>query len=121
MELMVKRIGKQSALIILPLAALSLLFAKGNWQFPSNVVLGGAISLLSFRVIVWAVRRFMGKPMGHPIIIGLSAVKILVIFMVLATLATFKLVNPVGLTVGFTVVLGIIVKEGLVAARKEQR
>jgi F0F1-type ATP synthase assembly protein I len=120
MQEMTKRVARQSAYAVIPLALLSLALPHTDWRSAFSVLLGGAISLASFRVVIWAVRRFLGAPMGQPVIIGLSAVKIIVIFLLLAALAMLKLIHPVGVTVGFTVVLIIIVKEGLVFARREQ-
>jgi F0F1-type ATP synthase assembly protein I len=120
MEQMTRRVVRQSVCAVIPLSLLSLVLTQTDWRSAFSVLLGGAISLASFRVLIWGVGRFLGSPMGQPIIIGLSAVKIIFIFVFLAALAMLKLIHPLGVTAGFTVVLVIIVKEGLVLARKEQ-
>ncbi|MGE5237206.1 MAG: ATP synthase subunit I [Chloroflexota bacterium] len=120
MKEMVRRVARHSVYAVIPLSLLSFVFPNADWRLAFSTLLGGAISLGSFRAITWAVEKFLGKPMGQAIIIGISSVKILLIFVLLAVLAMFKLIHPVGVTVGFTVVLAIIVKEGLTFARKMQ-
>jgi F0F1-type ATP synthase assembly protein I len=116
---MLQKISKLSIFVILPLAALSLLATNWDWRFGSSVLLGGLVSLASFRAITWAVRKFLGTEMGQPIIMGLSVLKIMAIFILLVVLAIFGLVHPVGLVIGFTAVLVIIIKEGYLFARRE--
>lgn len=121
MQVMLQRISRLSAWTILSLAVLSLFFTAWDWRFGGSILLGGLVSLASFRAIAWAVRKFLGTEMGQPIIMGLSILKILAIFILLVVLAIFGLVHPVGLVIGFTAVLVIIVKEGFLFARREAR
>lgn len=118
LEGMKRAISRQSAAVIVPLALVMLLFDQWNWRMPFSVIAGGVISLVSFRVIVWTVTKFLGQEMGQPIIMGISSLKILVIFLLLALLAYFRLVNVPGLVVGFTAVLILIIKEGYLFARR---
>lgn len=119
MEIMIKRIFKQALIVISVLAAISFFFAE--WRFPLSVMIGGIIFLASLWSIFWAVRKFLGSAMAHPIIIGISSVKILLIFVILAALAMFGLINIVGLMTGFIASLIITVKEGFIAARQESQ
>lgn len=116
-ETMTKRINKQAAVVIALLAIVSVFFTE--WRFPLSIIIGGIIFLASFWVIIWAVRKFAGKHMAQPIIMGISTLKILLIFAVLIVLAILKLINITGLVIGFTVSLIIMTKEGFIAARKE--
>jgi hypothetical protein len=113
---MIKKISKFSMLIIPAIAVASLFFAE--WLFAVNLLLGGAISLLSFRIIVWAVRKFIDMQMAQPLIMGISILKITGIFIFLVITAYFRLLVPIPLLTGFTLVLAIIVWQGLVMARK---
>lgn len=116
MQETIKRITKQSLIIIPPIAALSFFFT--DWLFAFNVLLGGVISILSFRTVAWAVRKFVGMRMAQPVIIGISILKIISIFIFLVILAYFGLIKPVPLLVGFTLVIAIMTREGLIAAKK---
>ncbi len=117
MEIMIKKIFKQSLILISVLAAISVFFAE--WRFPLSVMIGGIIFLASLWSIFWAVRKFLGQAMAHPIIIGISTIKILAIFIILVALAMLGIINVVGLMTGFIASLIVTVKEGLVAARQE--
>lgn len=119
MELMIKRTAKQSVLVVIPAALIALLYTSGEWRPALSILIGGAISLASFRVIVWGVRKFIGRQMAQPIIMGLSVIKILVIFVILVLLSLFRVIEPIGIVIGFTLVLVIITKEGFLFARRE--
>jgi len=113
---MIQRITLQSLIGIPAIAALSFFFA--DWPFPFNIILGGCISLFSFRTVAWGVRKFLGMQMAQPVIMGLSILKIMFIFVFLVVLAYFGLVRPVPLLAGFVVVLAIIVREGFITSKK---
>jgi hypothetical protein len=113
---MIKKTGKISLVITAALAAITFFFE--GWLFAFNILVGGSISLLSFRAIVWAVRKFLLLQMAQPLIMGISLVKITAIFIFLLALAHFSLLLPVPLLAGFTLVLVIIIWQGIVMAGK---
>jgi F0F1-type ATP synthase assembly protein I len=136
---MIQRTTRQSLIAIPAIAAI--FFFLADWIFPIkvllgggisngvmeqaeklrgafNVVLGGGISLFSFRTVAWSVRKFLGMQMAQAAIMGISILKVTLIFFLLAILAYFKLVSPIPLMVGFVVVLAIVIKEGFIAAGK---
>lgn len=117
MERMIKRIFKQAIIIIPIIAIISFFFAE--WRFPLSVLIGGIVFLLSLWSIAWAVKKYLCKAMAQQIIIGISTIKILLIFFVLAILAMFKLINIIGLVIGFIISLLIAVKEGFLTAKQE--
>ena len=92
-----------------------------DWLFALNGVIGGAISLFSFRTMAWAVRNFLGTQMAQAVIMGISVGKILLIFVFLIIIAYFHLVKAIPLLAGFTLVLAIVIKEALIAAKKASR
>jgi F0F1-type ATP synthase assembly protein I len=116
---MVQRTTKLSFIVIPALAAISLFFS--DWLFALNVLLGGFISLFSFRTVAWSVRKFLGVQMGQPVLMGISILKVTLIFVLLVLLAYFKLVRPAPLMIGFICVLAIVIKEGLVTAKQESQ
>jgi hypothetical protein len=113
---MIKKTGKLSLIITAALAVISF-FVEG-WLFAFNIFAGGSISLLSFRAIVWAVRKFLGNQMAQAAIMGISVIKITAIFIFLVILAYFSLLLPVPFLAGFTLVLAIIIWQGIVLAGK---
>lgn len=117
MEIMIKKTFKQSLILISILAAGSVFFME--WRFPLSVIIGGIIFLASLWALSWAVKKYLGKPMGQIIIVGISAMKILSIFIILAALAMLGLINVVGLMTGFVASLMVTLKEGFIAARQE--
>lgn len=114
----IEKIIKQSAFIIFPIAIISLFFIE--WRFAFSLLIGGSVFCGSLRMIMWEVDKFINKPMGQTIIVGMSAVKILIIFILLVILADFKLLNILGLMIGFTLVQLIILKEALVSVKNSR-
>ncbi len=117
MEIMIKKIFKQALIAIAIVVMISFFFTE--WRFPFSVIIGGIIFLASLWSIFWAVRKFLGKAMAQPIIIGISSIKILFIFIILAILAILELINVVGLVTGFVVSLIITLKEGFITVKHE--
>lgn len=115
-ELMVKRIYRQSAFVIGALAIITLFFR--DWRFSLGIVIGGIAGEVNLRGIVWSVRALLGTEKAQTKMMVLSMFRLLVIFSILIILAIFKVIKPYGLLIGFTVVFIIMVKEGLIAAKK---
>ena len=139
---MIQRTTRQS-LIAIPILTV-ILFFFADWIFPFkvllgggigdgtvemaekvtgafNMLLGGGISLFSFRTVAWSVRKFLGMQMAQPAIMGISIVKITLIFVFLVILAYFRLIRPIPLMLGFIVVIAIVIREGFIASRKAGR
>jgi hypothetical protein len=115
-ELMVKRIYKQSAIMLIVSAVISIFFT--DWRFSLSILIGGFIGIFNLRGIVWSVRSLLGTEKAQTKMMVLSMFRLLVIFSILIILAIFKVIKAYGLLIGFTVVFIIIVKEGLIAAKK---
>ncbi len=117
MEQMLRKIYKLTFIVIPGLAIVAGALWWGEWLIPLSIFIGGGLSLASIRIIVWAVKRFLGTSMALPIIIGISTIKILAIFSTMVLLAVLGLLHVVGMVTGFTAVLFIITLEGYRAAR----
>lgn len=116
MIVMTGRIEKYSVLLLAGIACVAAFLAE--WRFPAGVLIGGGICLLSYLIIVWSVRRFVGLPMAQVVIMGVSLLKITVVCLLLVILSHFRVINIFGLVLGFTTVLGIILLEGYRFARR---
>ncbi len=117
MEIMIRRIYKQTPIIISILAIISSFFTE--WRFPLSIIIGSIIFLMSLWSIIWAAKKFIYQGSGQPAIIVVSTLKILLIFGLLVVLAMLELINVIGFLTGFTVSLLITAKEGFIAARRE--
>jgi len=114
---MIQKTTKYTLIIIPILAAAAFYFT--DWMYSFNIVLGGCISLLSFRAMAWAVRSFLGTQVAQAAIMGLSILKVLLIFTFLVALQYFfRIIRPVPFLASFTLVLAIIIKEALAVAKK---
>ncbi len=116
-ELMVKRIYKQSAVALIAAAVVSIFFTE--WQFPLSILIGGLIGIINLRGIVWSVRSLLGTEKAQAKMMVLSMFRLLVIFSALIILAIFGIIKAYGLLAGFTIVFIIMIKEGLIAAKRE--
>lgn len=117
MEIMIKRIYKQTPIVVSLLAIVSAFFTE--WRFSFSIIIGSIIFLASLWSIVWAVKKFLYHGSGQISIVVLSALKMLIIFAFLVFLAMLELINVIGFIIGFTVSLIITAKEGFIASRKK--
>lgn len=114
----IKRINKQTLLLVPAVAVASYLLWQ-NETVAFNVILGGFISWLSLRELAWAVKKFFGKPMFQLTVIGLSYIKLGLIFLFLWFIAIKGWFNIKGLLIGFLAVLVVSVKEAYLHIKKQ--
>lgn len=119
MEALLKKINKRSALLLAPLALLSLLPTQGDWRFAVSIFLGGLVGLANLKGLVWSVTALLDADGARGKIVFLSLFKLLIIFTVVLVLAVLKLVSLFGLLIGLTVVVILILKEGLAAHKND--
>ena len=115
METMIKRVNKQSAVVVAPLALIAFFFT--DWRFALSIPVGGLVAIANLRGLVWSVNALFGMERAGGKIVFLSIFRLMIVFLVLIILAAFNVINPVSLLVGLTVVFVIIMKEGLLAAK----
>lgn len=118
METMIRRINNQSAIIIIPLALLSLFFTVRDWRFALGIIIGALVAVSNLKGLIWSVTALLGMERSSGKIVFLSIFRLLIVFAILLVLAGLKLINLFGLLIGLTVVFVIILKEGLTAAQK---
>ncbi|MCE5312141.1 MAG: hypothetical protein LLF86_03205 [Nitrospiraceae bacterium] len=118
MDNMLKKINKQSWLLLGIAAVASLFFADVIFAF--SILLSGALGILNFRGIVWGAKSLIGGDKAQLKMLVLSMFKLLVMFSILLILVIFKLINLFGVLIGFTIVFVVMVKEGLIAARNKE-
>ncbi|HCZ11719.1 MAG TPA: hypothetical protein DHV16_05590 [Nitrospiraceae bacterium] len=116
-ELMVKRIYKQSVVALTAAAVISIFFTE--WRFSLSVLIGGLVGIGNLKGIVWSVTALLGAGQARAKMMILGMFRLLVISSVLIILAIFGIIKAYGLLAGFTIVFIIMVKEGLLAAKRE--
>lgn len=117
MEGITKRVYKQALYILAPLCLVSLFFAE--WRFSFSMAVGGLVGVGNLSGLAWSVTALLAADKAPSKMVFLSIFKLLFIFLFLLILAVFKLINPWGLLVGFTIVIVLIIKEGLIAAKRD--
>lgn len=109
---------KQSAFILTSLMAISVFFTE--WRFPLSILIGGLVGIGNIKGIEWSANAILGTKNVHIKMVVLSMFRLLIIFSALIILAIFKVINAYGFLIGFTVVLIIIVKEGLTGGKDDK-
>jgi len=112
---LIKRIYRQGIVILLPLSAISAFF---EWKkLPISILFGGILGFANLKGLAWGLRDFAisAKPSGR--VIFLSLFRFFMLAFILLILSILKLINLVGILIGFTVIFILILKEGLRAAK----
>jgi hypothetical protein len=88
------------------------------WFLAGSILFGGALGLLNFRWLAFAVERRLSKqiaPPGpsNPAIAILNAFKLSAIFLVLFIVIKWQVVHVIGLVIGLSLSFAAIIWEGL--------
>jgi hypothetical protein len=113
---LVKRIHRHGTIILIVLAGLSAFY---EWRkLPLSILVGGALGLANLKGLAWGLKDFgaSNRPGGK--VIFFSLFRFLMIAFILIALALLRLINFVGVLIGFTVVFILILREGLQAAKE---
>lgn len=113
---LIKRIYKQGIFILLPLAAISAFY---EWKkLPLSILVGGILGLVNLKGLVWGLKDFTPSSTPSKKVIVLSVLRFFALAFILLVLAILKMINFIGILIGFTVVFILIIKEGLRFARE---
>jgi hypothetical protein len=130
---LLKRVIKQSSIVIIPLALLSLLvdwkdehlkFMRlfGNPAFvPISIIIGGIMGIANLKGLVWGTENLLGTTKANAKLIFLSLFRLLVFFTAIIILTFLKLINLLGFVAGLTVVFLILIKEGMRMAQDQAK
>ncbi len=117
MKMMIKKIYKQS---IIALVILSAIAAFVEWKrLPISILTGGLIGLVNLKGIAWGIKGLSGEDKqitGRFLVF--SFLRMIGIALFLVVLFMYEIVSVIGVALGFTLVMAILVKEGLKSARK---
>ncbi len=127
---LVRRVIKHSALIILPLSLLSLLvdwnreglrFLRpfGNPDFMTvSIIIGAVLGIANLKGLIWGLDSMLGTQQGNTKLVFLSLLRLFILFGIVIVLAALKLINLLGFLIGMTVVFFVLIKEALKEAQK---
>ncbi len=107
---MEKRIYKISGLSVLALTVISAFFMPK--EIPAGILAGGVLMLANFRGLAWGVTGFLGTKKATGKMVFFSALRFMIILLVLIALLKLHLVNLLGVIVGMTAVFTVILAAG---------
>jgi hypothetical protein len=113
----INKIYKQAAFIVIPLAVASAFLEPV--KLPFGILAGAVLALINFRGMMRNLQSLIGTDSPTAKLVFSSIVRLFVVFAVIVALALLKAVNLVGLMVGFTVVVVLVVREGYIESQSE--
>ncbi len=116
---LIRKINKNSLTLLLPVAAVSALF---EWKkLPVSILTGGALGLLNIKALAWGVQGLLGAYKPTAKMLFFSQFRLVILFLLLTLLVYLKLVNIFGIIAGFTIVFGMVIREGLKYSKEEEK
>ena len=128
---LVKKVIKQTIIVILPLVILSLLvdwnkeslrFLRpfGNPAYVTiSIILGAILGIANLKGMTWGIESMLGTHQANAKLVFLSLLRLFILFAVIIVLAALQLINFLGLLAGMTVVFIFLIKEGLKMAQRQ--
>ncbi len=113
---LIKRINKKSLIALAIVAACSAFF--DGKKVPAGILIGGILGLANVRGLSWSVEGLLGSYRATGKMIFFSIFRLAILFVIVAALVYFRVVNIFGILIGFTVVFAFLVIEGLKDADK---
>ncbi len=111
-----KGVFKKGIIIILLLAGVSVIF---EWKkLPLGILSGGLLGLLNLKGLVRGVKRFLYTEKATAKMIFLSMTRLFALSVTIFILIYFKIINVLGLLLGFTAIFILILIEGMRAAKE---
>jgi len=110
-----KEIIKKSLFIILPAAVISAFF---EWKrLPAGIIAGGLIGIFNLQGLAKGVKGFIESQRTTTVMILLNTIRLFLLGVIIFILIWLKMVNVFGMLFGFTVVVVLILIEGLKVGR----
>lgn len=114
---LIQKIHRSSLILLFLFAALSVFI---EWKsLPLSILTGGVLGLLNLKALAWGVQGLLGSQKVGTKLLFFSQFRLVMLFLVLAALVYFKLVNIFGVLAGFTVVFSMVIVEGLKHSKKQ--
>ncbi|MBI5739153.1 MAG: ATP synthase subunit I [Nitrospirae bacterium] len=110
MELL-KRVAKKSSFIVLPAIVIAFFFESR--KMPLGIFFGWLFGIFNLRALTRNVEGLVGSEKAAVGIVMLNLARLLTVSTAIFMLVYYKVVNIFGLIAGFTVVLALILLEGV--------
>ena len=126
-----KKVIRQTAMVIVPLVILSLLvdwnreglrFLRpfGNPDYVTiSIILGAILGIANLKGLIWGLDSMLGTQQANAKLVFLSLLRLFILFAIIIVLAVLQLINFLGLLAGMTVVFIFLIKEGLKMAQRQ--
>jgi hypothetical protein len=106
------------ALILIPAAAL--VSAIWDWKkWPLSIITGGLLGLVNLKAMIWGIKGMLGAYRASSVLVIFSIMRLLILFLIVGWLLIQGVVNVPGVLIGFTIIVIVIMKEGLVHAAEK--
>ncbi len=115
--MILEKVYRQTAYIIIPLAVASAFIEPR--KLPLGIVVGALLAVINSRGMMKNLQSLIGTYKPTAKLIFLSIGRLLIMFSVIILLAVLRVVDLIGLMVGFTVVVILVVKEGYISSKEE--
>jgi hypothetical protein len=113
----IRNIYRNALLLLLPMAAISAFWEPR--KLPMSVLVGGVLALVNLRGLTRGLENFLGTDKAYVKLMLTGTLRLLLLSAVLVILAASRTVNLLGLLLGFTVVITLVVIDGYRTARAE--
>ena len=110
----ISRIAKKSLIILLPMTGLAFFY---GWKMAAGVLAGGALALINLRALGKTSVGLLGSTKAGVKMFFMSAVRVALFLTAVAALIISRIVHPIGLLAGLTVVFVCVTLEGVSQAR----
>lgn len=107
---LINRLYKRTAIILIPISILSALFFA--YTMPLGILLGGLLGVLNLKGLAWGVEGLLQSYKAQAKLLILSMLRFAFLAIAVGVFAVFKLVNLIGVMIGFTVVFTLLLIEG---------
>jgi hypothetical protein len=115
--MMMKKVYKRAAFIIIPMAVASAFIEPV--KLPLGIIIGALLAVVNFRGMTRNLEGLIGTDRPTMKLMVLSIGRLLIIFSAIIALAVARVVDLLGLMVGFTVVLILVIREGYLTSQAE--
>lgn len=113
----VRKVYKQSAFTLIPLAIIS---AVIEWKkLPVSILIGGILALANLKGLAWGIGGLVGT--GEQVsgkLVFFSLIRLFILFVILIILLWLKVINIAGIFIGITTVLVLLMIEGFKSAKE---
>lgn len=107
---MIKKIARNTAVILIPAAIIS---AYLPWEnLPFSILIGGLLGILNIRALAWSVEGIIGTSSPNMKLLFFSQFRFVMMAIIVILLAYFRLVNMIGIMAGFSVVFSQVLLVG---------